>query len=73
MIGQSIGFIHRHVTACFWRPSLAPRLTFFIGAAIVPNMANEIWAQLQDGTLSYAANLTDEMQLAGICRWLVRL
>ena len=47
--------------------------TFFIGAAIVPNMADEIWAQLQDGTLSSAANLTDEMQLAGICRWLVGL
>ena len=47
--------------------------TFFIGAAIVPNMANEIWAQLQNGTLSSAANLTDEMQLAGLCRWLVQL
>lgn len=47
--------------------------TFFVGAAIVPNMADEIWAQLQDGTLSSAANLTDEMQLAGICRWLVQL
>lgn len=47
--------------------------TFFVGAAIVPNMANEIWAQLQNGTLSSAANLTDEMQLARICRWLVHL
>ena len=47
--------------------------TFFVGAAIVPNMADEIWTQLQDGTLSSAANLTDEMQLAGLCRWLVHL
>ncbi len=47
--------------------------TFFVGAAIVPNMADEIWTQLQTGKLSSAANLTDEMQLAGICRWLVNL
>ncbi len=47
--------------------------TFFVGAAIVPNMADEIWTQLQDATLSSAANLTDEMQLAGLCRWLVHL
>ena len=47
--------------------------TFFIGAAIVPNMADEIWTQLQDGTLSCAANLTNELQLAGLCRWLIRL
>ena len=47
--------------------------TFFVGAAIVPNMADEIWTQLQDGILSSAANLTDEMQLAGLCRWLVQI
>ena len=47
--------------------------TFFVGAAIVPNMADEIWTQLQDGLLSSAANLTDEMQLAGLCRWLVHI
>ncbi len=44
--------------------------TFFIGAAIVPGMAQEIWTQLQSGTLSCAANLNDELQLAGLCAWL---
>ena len=47
--------------------------TFFIGAAIVPSMASEIWTQLQNNTLSSAANLNDELQLAGLCAWLVSL
>lgn len=47
--------------------------TFFVGAAIVPNMASEIWKQLEDGVLSCAANLNDDSQLAGLCAWLVSL
>ncbi|OFX15426.1 MAG: restriction endonuclease [Armatimonadetes bacterium RBG_16_58_9] len=47
--------------------------TFFIGACIVQGMAEEIWAQLSDGTLANAANLGNPDQLAVLCRWLVQL
>ena len=47
--------------------------TFFIGAAIVEGMASEIWSQLQNGTLDCAANLNEEEQLFGLCRWLINL
>ncbi|WP_446353693.1 AvaI/BsoBI family type II restriction endonuclease [Coleofasciculus sp. G2-EDA-02] len=36
-------------------------------------MAGEIWRQLQEETLTNAANLTDEDQLASISRWLCSL
>lgn len=57
------------VRETFGTAGFAPA-TFFIGAAIVPNMAREIWTQLQVGTLSRAANLTHAGQLAALCRWL---
>src|SRR5258708_11612260 len=44
--------------------------TFFIGAAIETKMAGEIWTSLENGTISNAANLTDEKQLSSIVRWL---
>ena len=47
--------------------------TFFIGAAIVDDMANEIWQMLQGRSLKNAANLTDDSQLASIVRWLTSL
>ncbi len=47
--------------------------TFFIGAAIVEGMAGEIWTQLLNGTLSSAANLTNEIQLSSLCLWLIDL
>jgi hypothetical protein len=47
--------------------------TFFIGAAIEKRMAGEIWAQLEEGILENAANLTDEHQMASISRWLCHL
>jgi hypothetical protein len=47
--------------------------TFFIGAAIVNDMANEIWQMLQGRTLENAANLTNDNQLASIVRWLTSL
>ncbi len=46
---------------------------FFVGAAIENSMAEEIWLQLEDGTLSNAANLTDSNQVASLCRWLCNL
>lgn len=51
---------------------LAPA-SVFIGAAIVRSMADEIWTQLGNGTLTNAANLTDENQLESVCRWITDL
>ena len=47
--------------------------TSFIGAAIERAMAEEIYKQLQDGTLSNAANLTKMNQLVEYCNWLIEL
>jgi hypothetical protein len=47
--------------------------TFFVGAAIESKMAEEIWEQLEQGSLSNAANLTDTRQVASIARWLCNL
>ena len=47
--------------------------TFFVGACIVAGMADEIWAQLADGTLSNAANLSNPDHVAALCRWLLQL
>ncbi|MDR3046179.1 MAG: type II restriction endonuclease [Bacteroidales bacterium] len=47
--------------------------TSFIAAAIEKKMATEIFAQLQDKTLSNAANLTIDEQLISYCDWLLKL
>ncbi len=47
--------------------------TSFIGAAIEHAMAEEIYAQLEDGTLTNAANLTNHNQLTEYCNWLIEL
>ncbi|WP_420266405.1 AvaI/BsoBI family type II restriction endonuclease [Candidatus Magnetominusculus dajiuhuensis] len=47
--------------------------TFFIGAAIEKKMATEIWELLEDGTISNAANLTNEDQVSSISMWLCSL
>lgn len=47
--------------------------TFFVGAAIENAMAQEIYQQLEDGTLSYAANLTNRDQVVSLCQWLIGL
>jgi len=56
----------------FAKHKLKPH-TFFIGAAIEPKMASEIWSLLKRGVLENAANLTDEDQIASITRWLCGL
>ncbi len=56
----------------FSKLNLAPA-SVFVGAAIVSGMADEIWTQLADGTLTNAANLTDDSQLASVCRWIIDL
>lgn len=60
--------IRESFTAKGHRPHL-----FFVGAAIETKMAVEIWQQLENGTLTNAANLTDEAQLIAISRWLCSL
>jgi hypothetical protein len=47
--------------------------TFFVGAAIEKKMASEIWNQLENETLSNAANLNEERQIASLSRWLSNL
>ena len=45
--------------------------TFFVGFAIEKRMSDEIWSQLLDGTLSYAANLSNDEKVTYLCEWLV--
>ena len=47
--------------------------TSFVGAAIEKKMAEEIFEQLETGTLSNAANLTYNEHLTTYCEWLVNL
>jgi Restriction endonuclease BsobI len=47
--------------------------TFFVGSAVARRMAGEIWDQLENGTLTNAANLNEENQVASISRWLCNL
>ncbi len=47
--------------------------TFFVGAAIEAAMAQEIYRQLEDQTLSNSANLTDEAQVVSLCDWLIKI
>ena len=47
--------------------------TFFVGAAVEKKMADEIWNQLNDGTLSNAANLNEEKQITSVSSWLCTL
>lgn len=47
--------------------------TFFVGAAVEKKMADEIWNQLKDGTLTNASNLNEEKQISSISHWLCTL
>jgi len=60
------------IRQAFSAHGLSPH-TFFIGAAIEKRMAEEIWSQLEDGSLSNAANLTVPDQIASLCHWLIHL
>ena len=57
-------FTHENITS--------PKL-FFIGAAIEASMAGEIFQQLADGRLNYAANLNNSNQLGDLVEWLISL
>lgn len=47
--------------------------TSFVAAAIEKKMATEIFTQLQNKTLSNAANLTVDEQLVRYCDWILKL
>lgn len=49
-----------------------PKL-FFVGAAIESSMAKEIFSQLKNDKLSYAANLNDDNQVNDLVSWLLHL
>jgi hypothetical protein len=52
--------------------SAAPAL-FFIGNAIEPSMAGEIWSMLERGELTNVANMTDDHQAVSLFSWLCAL
>jgi len=60
------------IRKAFSNKRLSPYI-FFVGAAIENSMAEEIWNQLEDGTLANAANLTNADQVASLCGWLCSL
>ena len=56
----------------FQLKNLSPKL-FFIGAAVESKMSQEIWADLNNGKLANAANLTKTEHLTSLCIWLTNL
>jgi type II restriction enzyme len=50
----------------------SPKL-FFVAAAIEAAMAKEIFSQLTDGRLNYAANLNNDLQVKDLVGWLITL
>ena len=60
------------IQVAFSEFGLQPEL-FFIGAAIEKKMATEIWGMLENNQLANAANLTNEMQLTSIARWICNI
>lgn len=60
------------IREAFTRREAHPK-EFFIGAAIVADMSNEIWSMLESGVLDNAANLTDDGQMDSISAWLCSL
>lgn len=57
----------------FQRKGIPPPGLFFVAAAIEQTMAKEIYADLESGRLTYAANLTKPEQLEDLASWLVAL
>ncbi len=60
----------RRITEAFEAVSLSPKI-FFIAAAIQPAMAKEIFAALNNGSLTNAANLSVDDQTVSVCNWLI--
>jgi len=60
------------INEAFARHQLRPH-TFFVGAAIEPKMAEEIWSFLETGVIENAANLTRTNQVDSLVTWLCHL
>jgi hypothetical protein len=60
------------VTSAFDKKRTKPAL-FFVAAAISKSLAKELFERLQNGKLSYAANLTVPLQVEKLVSWLVTL
>ena len=60
------------IRKAFAQSSVIPK-TFFVGAAIENSMSEEMYSQLINGTLSNAANLTNEKQVYSLCQWIVNI
>lgn len=57
-----------------WSKSMGSTVSlFFVGAAIVPGMAREIFEQLQSDSLNHAANLHHEEQMECLATWLIQV
>ena len=69
---KTAGTALQRINKAFLKAEHSPK-TFFIGAAVEKKMAEEIWSNLEDGSLSNAANLNDDDQIASISRWLCNL
>lgn len=61
------------IRASFANAGYPAMMTSFIGAAIERSMAEEIFDQLENGTLTNASNLTNTNQLIAYCNWLIDL
>lgn len=57
----------------FARVNRSDILTAFIAAAIEDKMGCEIYNQLKNNTLSFAANITVDNQLVAFCEWVIKL
>jgi hypothetical protein len=62
----------KRIRDAFSRKGLNP-YTFFVGAAIESDMANEMWNQLEGGLLTNAANLTKANHMEALCLWILSL
>ena len=57
----------------FTRQNLHIPALFFVGAAIETTMAEQVYAQLQNGRLGHAANFTVPQQVSALADWLTAL
>jgi hypothetical protein len=62
----------QRIRVAFSKRGLNP-YTFFVGAAIESDMANEMWNQLEGGLLTNAANLTKANHMEALCLWILSL
>jgi hypothetical protein len=69
---KTAGTALQRIQKAFLKVKSSPH-TFFIGAAVEKKMAEEIWSNLKDGSLTNAANLNDDNQIASISRWICNL